>query len=161
MRRRLATICAAIAVTVLSAALVAALPAMASASFARPTLPGIEPQVMCVTCKIPLNTAESPQASAERTFIREQISAGKDEAQVKDALVAQYGQAVLALPSTNGFGIAAYLVPIAVVIVLIAVLALLLPRWRRTARADRRPAGATALSDADAERLQEDMRRFE
>ena len=36
----------------------------------RTSLPAIERQVMCVTCKIPLNVAQSPQANREREFIQ-------------------------------------------------------------------------------------------
>ena len=34
---------------------------------------------MCVTCKIPLNVAESPQANRERAYIQELIDEGLDE----------------------------------------------------------------------------------
>ena len=48
----------------------AAQSALISSRAARPkprtTLPIIERQVMCVTCKIPLDVAESPQANLER-----------------------------------------------------------------------------------------------
>ena len=36
----------------------------------RTSLPAIERQVMCVTCKIPLNVAQSPQADRERAYIQ-------------------------------------------------------------------------------------------
>ena len=90
---------------------------------------------MCVTCKIPLNVAESPQSQRERAYIRGLIAEGKTEAQIKSELVAQYGSSVLALPSAKGFDLAAYLVPVAVVLALIGLVALLLPSWRRHARA--------------------------
>ncbi len=82
-------------------------------------MPAIERQVMCVTCKIPLNVAESPQSQRERAYIRGLIAEGKTEAQIKSELVAQYGSSVLALPSAKGFDLAAYLVPVAVVLALI------------------------------------------
>src|SRR6202171_1866384 len=56
----------------------------------RPSLPTIERQVMCVTCKIPLNVAQSPQADRERAFIQSLIEEGQSEAQIKRALVGQY-----------------------------------------------------------------------
>lgn len=128
----------------------------------RTTLPVIERQVMCVTCKIPLNVAESPQANRERVFIHSLISEGKTEAQVKDALVSQYGPAVLALPSAQGFDLAAYLVPAVVVLALIALLALLLPSWRRHARAQAGDqTGVAELSASDAARLDADIERFD
>jgi cytochrome c-type biogenesis protein CcmH len=146
-----------LAATLLAAAL---LPTTGLASPA--TLPTIERQVMCVTCKIPLNVAESPQANRERAFIRGLISQRRSEAQIKSALVAEYGPAVLALPSAKGFDLAAYVVPAAVVLALIGALAALLPGWRRRARAQRAQAGETPrLSAGDAARLQADLDRFD
>jgi cytochrome c-type biogenesis protein CcmH/NrfF len=136
----------------------------AQTSLATPhtTLPVIERQVMCVTCKIPLNVAESPQADRERVLIRRLIAEGKTEAQVKSALVGQYGAAVLGLPSAKGFDLTAYVVPIAVVLALLALLALLLPSWRRHARAQVATTPDTPkLSEDDAARLDADLKRFD
>jgi cytochrome c-type biogenesis protein CcmH len=143
--------------------LVAAQASCAAALRPRTTLPAIERQVMCVTCKIPLNVAESPQADEEREFIQELIGRGEDEAQIKRALVAQYGQSVLALPSTHGFDLAAYLVPIVVVLALAGMLAFLLPSWRRRAR-DRETASRArgpSLSPSQSALLEEDMARYD
>lgn len=134
----------------------------AHATGPRTTLPVIERQVMCVTCKIPLNVAESPQADRERAFIRGLIERGQTEAQIKGALVAQYGPTVLALPRAKGFDLVVYVVPAAVVLALLALLAWLVPRWRRRSPADlAEPATAGELSAADAARLEADMRRFD
>ena len=126
------------------------------------SLPVIERQVMCVTCKIPLQVAESPQADREREFIQSLIDEGRDEAQIKDALVAQYGPTVLGLPSAHGFDLTVYLVPLAAFLALLATLAVLLPRWRRRARAQ---AGsvldAPRLDPADTARLDADLARFD
>jgi cytochrome c-type biogenesis protein CcmH len=134
---------------------------------ARTTLPTIEREVMCVTCKIPLEIAESPQADRERAFIVGLIAHGKTEAQIKRALVGQYGPTVLALPAEHGLDLAAYLVPLAVVLALLVTLLLLLPSWRRRGRAQSlSAAGAGAPLDAplegpDAARLNADLARFE
>jgi cytochrome c-type biogenesis protein CcmH len=134
----------------------------AASAAPRASLPTIERQVMCVTCKIPLNVAQSPQADRERAFIQSLIDRGDDEASIKHALVGQYGPTVLALPSDSGFDAAAYLVPLAAVLVLVGALIVLLPRWRRRARAQaERVAPATALSTADAQRLDADLERFD
>jgi len=151
------TVAVALAATLLATALP---PAIGAASPG--TLPTIERQVMCVTCKIPLNVAESPQANRERAFIRGQIAQGRSEAQIKSALVAEYGPAVLALPSAKGFDLTAYIVPAAVVVALVALLAVLLPGWRRSARAQReRGEAAPELSATDSARLQADLDRFD
>jgi cytochrome c-type biogenesis protein CcmH len=154
--RRTLTLGIAVAVAAL------AICASAGAAVPRAALPAIERQVMCVTCKIPLNVAESTQADRERAFIQGLIDHGADEAQIKHALVGQYGPAVLALPSDNGFGAAAYLVPLAACLALLGALAVLLPRWRRRARAQAQSRGpAPALSVADSQRLDADLERFD
>ncbi len=151
------------AVLLALAAPLASPPAAAVAATPRASLTTIERQVMCVTCKIPLNVAESTQADREREYIQSLIDQGENEAQVKRALVGQYGPTVLGLPATHGFQLTAYLVPLAVVLALAALLAFLLPRWRRRGRA---PAFAAAsapreLSAADAARLESDLARFD
>jgi cytochrome c-type biogenesis protein CcmH len=140
-----------------------AAPATAPAATPRTSLPAIESQVMCVTCKIPLTIAESPQADRERAFIRSLIEQGQSESQIKRALVGQYGSQVLALPATHGFDLAAYLVPIAALVLVLSALALLLPRWRRRSRdegsstnADEKP-----ISPSDTARLEADLARFD
>jgi cytochrome c-type biogenesis protein CcmH len=126
------------------------------------SLPTIERQVMCVTCKIPLQVAESPQADREREFIQGLIDEGQDEAQIKRSLVAQYGPTVLGLPSAHGFDETVYLVPLAAFLALLATLAVLLPRWRRRTRAQ---AGSLPdkpqLDPADTVRLDADLARFD
>jgi cytochrome c-type biogenesis protein CcmH len=135
-------------------------PAMGSES--RPSLTTIERQVMCVTCKIPLNVAESKQADRERAFIRREIAKGDTEAQVKDALVGQFGSTVLGLPGAHGFDLTAYLVPLAAVIALAATLLTLLPRWRRRARAQAKATPSLpSLSASDSARLESDLARFD
>jgi cytochrome c-type biogenesis protein CcmH len=146
----------------LLALLLCAAPAPAGASAPRTSLPVIERQVMCVTCKIPLNVAQSPQANRERAFIQSLIDRGDGEAEIKSALVGQYGPTVLGLPSARGFDLTAYLVPVAIVIALVALLLILLPRWRRGARpraGEQEPP--PPLSPADAARLESDLARFD
>jgi cytochrome c-type biogenesis protein CcmH len=126
------------------------------------SLPTIERQVMCVTCKIPLDVAQSQQADRERAFIQSLINEGQTEAQIKHTLVGQYGPTVLALPSARGFDLTVYLVPLAAILALLATLAVLLPRWRRHARDQATHAvDAPALSSTDAARLDADLARFD
>jgi cytochrome c-type biogenesis protein CcmH/NrfF len=136
---------------------------MPAAALATPraSLPAIERHVMCVTCKIPLNVAESPQADRERAFIKSLIGEGKTEAQIEHALVGQYGPAALALPGAHGFDLAAYIVPLAALLVMAVTLALLLPRWRRHAQAARAAAATPTLTAADSARLDADLTRFD
>jgi cytochrome c-type biogenesis protein CcmH/NrfF len=140
-------------------ALLGASPALAAEP--RASLPDVEDEVMCVTCNVPLFIAESPQASRQRAYIRRLIDDGLTKDQIKQRLVVEYGEDVLALPEEEGVGLAAYVVPIATFVLLAAILVLLLPRWRR--RAPRRGpalagAGAPVATDAELQRLDEDLR---
>lgn len=143
-------------------ALLAPACAMASAVKPRVSLLAIERQAMCVTCKVALDESQAPQADREREYIQTLIDEGEGEAEIKRSLVAQYGPAVLGLPSTHGFDLTAYLVPLAVVLALMITLAALLPRWRRHARTQAaRGSSVVALSTIDAARLESDLARFD
>jgi cytochrome c-type biogenesis protein CcmH/NrfF len=148
-----------------AAALVALLLALATPGPAlavapKASLVDIEDEVMCVTCKIPLNIAEGPQPNRERELIRNLIAQGRTKSQIKTALVAQYGSNVLALPADDGVGLTAYLVPLALLVLLAAGLALLLPRWRARTATSEPVAEGPELSSADATRLDEDLSRY-
>jgi cytochrome c-type biogenesis protein CcmH len=147
----------------LLAALAVTAPALALAAEPQTTLSTIEQQVMCVVCRTPLSVANGPQADAERRQINRLIASGRSEQQIKDALVAQYGERVLALPDDDGFNLAVYLVPIGVVAVGLALVALALPRWRRRARErTAQPAAAIpTVSAEDMQRLDDDLARHD
>jgi cytochrome c-type biogenesis protein CcmH len=149
---------AATALLVLTAALAAA---PAAAVTPRTSLVAIEQQVMCVTCGIPLQEADSPAAQQEKAYIQGLVGAGDTASEIKDQLVKQYGVAVLALPPDRGFNVAFYVVPIAAVLLALAVVALLLPRWRRNRRAIAAAGAASALSPAESARLDADLARFD
>jgi cytochrome c-type biogenesis protein CcmH len=126
----------------------------------RASLPDIEDEVMCPTCGTVLAHAFSPQAESQREFIRAQIEQGKTKQQIKDALVAEFGEDVLATPRDEGFDLVAYLVPIAAVLLAAIGIALGLMRWRRQAEVGGEPA-APSLSPADSARLDKDLSRFD
>jgi len=145
------------------ALLVALLALLALTGVAAPqtSLPDVEDEVMCTTCGVPLNIAESPQADRQRAFIRERVEAGDTKDEVKAALVAEYGGDVLALPARDeGVGLAAYLVPVAIFGGGVVLLAVLLPRWRRRppAPAPATGAGSVAVTDGELARLDRELR---
>jgi cytochrome c-type biogenesis protein CcmH len=151
----------------LLAALLLAAPAHALAAAPRADLVDVEDEVMCVTCKVPLNIAEGAQPDSERALIRDLIAQGMTKPQIKRELVKQYGPDVLALPEDGGFGLTAYAIPLVLVALVVAGLALLVPRWRRRPAAGIANADLTVdpdgpdLSAADARRLDEDLARYE
>ncbi len=143
----------------LVAALALALAASAHAATPKASFNDLEDEVMCDVCNVPLNIAEAPRADQQRREIRGLIAQGMTKDEIKAELKRRYGPAILAVPEDSGFGLAAWLVPIAVVVALLAGLALLLPRWRRRPP----PPGPTqgpGLEPSDARRLDEDLARY-
>ena len=138
------------------AVLMLAAPAYGAVSFT-----DVEDEVMCTVCGTPLNLApqDAPFAQRERAYIRRLIAQGESKEQIKDALAKQYGDEVLGLPKNEGFNLAAYLVPIAVILAAAVLILFALTRWRRPRRPA--PAGAPSISSADSRRLDEDLARFD
>jgi cytochrome c-type biogenesis protein CcmH/NrfF len=127
----------------------------------RTSLHAVESEVMCVSCGVPLAIAESPQADAERREITRLIAQGKTKQEILDSLVANYGKRVLASPESEGFGLAAYLVPIALVVLALIAGAILLPKWKNRERATAPDDDAARrLTDADSDRLDQDLAKY-
>ncbi|HET7418352.1 MAG TPA: cytochrome c-type biogenesis protein CcmH [Solirubrobacterales bacterium] len=147
----------------LASALLALLILATTASAERASLTEIEKQVMCPVCGTLLQLAESPQAQREKVFIRGLIDEGKSEAEIKDALVAEYGDEVLALPPDSGFSLSAYVVPIVALLVAAVALAIGVLRWRRAGGGSGRSGTPRAAgpSGEDAERLDADLARYD
>ena len=121
----------------------------------------VEDEVMCPICGTLLELAESPQAQRERVFVRRLIAAGKTKAEIKDALVAEYGSEVLALPGGSGFSLSAYLVPAIGFVVALVALALGVRRWRRVAKPEPEAQAPTGPHGEDAKRLDADLSRYD
>jgi cytochrome c-type biogenesis protein CcmH len=151
--RRLA-ILASLAVAVVA---VAASPARAAEP--RASLTDIEDEVMCPICGTPLSLAAAPQAERERAFIRRLIGRGQTKDEIKDALVREYGEEVLATPDSGGFDLAAWLVPAGGLLLAAIALVIGVRQWRRRG-ANREPA-ADELDPADSERLRSDIARYD
>jgi cytochrome c-type biogenesis protein CcmH len=125
----------------------------------RASLPDIEDEVMCLECGTPLNLSNAPVAERERAFIRRQIARGRTKEQIKEALVARFGPAVLAEPEDEGFGLAAYVVPLLVALLASLGVFAAARRWRRRpARAAAAPRGP---NPADEERLERELAAYD
>ena len=143
-------------------ALVAFAPAAVAAE--QVTLAEIEEEVMCPVCGTLLQLAEAPQAKREKAFIARLIEEGKSEDQIKDALVAEYGDEVLALPQGSGFSLSAYLVPIVAFLVAAIALVIGVLRWRRAGGGPKDRGGKSqpdGPSREDADRLDADLARYD
>lgn len=138
------------------------LPAAALAAQPKVSLTAIEGQYMCTSCGEPLPLAQSPQAQSEKEFLAGLVNRGMTARQIQSVMVASYGTAVLGKPPAQGFNLTVYILPPAVLVAGIIGLVYALPKWRaRSRRAAAEPEhSAPALSEADAERLDEDLARF-
>jgi cytochrome c-type biogenesis protein CcmH/NrfF len=132
----------------------------AASSAPQATVTAIEGEVMCPICGTLLELSDSPQAQREKVYVARLVAAGKSKAEIKDALVTQYGPSVLAQPKASGFDLTAYLVPAIAIAAAIVALAFSVLRWRRDG--DRSGgAGPERLSGADEERLEADISRYD
>jgi len=156
-RRRLQTLLVAAAVA--SLALTTAGTALAAG---RLNLLSVEGQFMCTSCHEPLVVVSSPQAISEKAFIQGMIARGDTNQQIKTAMVNAYGEQVLARPPASGFNLLVYILPPALLVGGLALLAYTLPKWRRRGRrAAQTPLAAGApLSKDESARLDDELTRF-
>ena len=142
-------------------ALAAAAAAPALASERHPTLGELEGQLMCPTCKEPLDQSTSPIADRIRAYISARIAAGDTASEIKAKLVAQFGPAVLLEPSKKGFNLLAWVLPFVGLGGGALALGLLAWRWtkRRAPAAD--AAAATQLDPELDRRVDEALARFD
>jgi cytochrome c-type biogenesis protein CcmH len=147
---------------VLLLSLAAAAPAAASEQ--HPTLAELERELVCPTCKTTLQMSNAPVADRMRTFIRQRIAAGDTKSEIKDKLVAQFGEGVLAAPPARGFNLLAWLVPIAGGLIAAVAVAFLARRWSRSRAAPAADPSADGRPPLDPEldrRVDEELARFE
>jgi cytochrome c-type biogenesis protein CcmH len=140
-------------------------PAAAAQECPRTTLADVEDEVMCPVCGTPLALAtEAPQAQDEREYIQELIARCKSKDEVKQALVAEFGETVLALPGDQGDDdlgdVLVYVVPALGLLLAASGIGFAVVRWRRRSRGGEE-SGGPALARAEGSRLDDDMDRYE
>jgi cytochrome c-type biogenesis protein CcmH/NrfF len=125
-------------------------------------LMSVESQFICTTCHEPLELVSSPQALSEKAYLESLLRRHLSMNQVHNAMVSQYGVAVLAKPPANGFNLTIYILPPAVLLGGLALLAYTLPKWRRRSReaAITPMEGADPLTSDESERLDAELERF-
>ena len=138
--------------------------AAAAAGCAKTSVSDLEDEVMCPVCGTSLGLArEAPQARRERAYIARLVRSCRSKDEIKAALVDEFGDSVLALPSKNGFNLSAYVAPFLAMLLAGAAIVVALARWRRAganASARRAALGSTGLLDpTDVMRLDEELRR--
>jgi cytochrome c-type biogenesis protein CcmH len=129
------------------------------------TLGDIEDEVMCPICGTPLGLAsEAPQAQQQRAFIEDQIAACRSKEEIKSALVAQFGEGVLALPGDESGeddlgDVLVYAIPAAAILLALAGIGFAVVRWRGGGA--KGGPSAPAPAGTDTSRLDADLERYD
>lgn len=110
---------------------IGALVAAGAVAAAPPNAADLEAEIVCPVCETTLDQSNAPVAERMKAFIRVRIAAGDSEDEIKDALVAEFGQEVLAEPPGGGFGLLAWLLPLGALVAGFAVILVLVRRWSR------------------------------
>ena len=127
-------------------------------SESRPTLEELEGEVMCPVCGTTLDQSNAPAAMQIKRVIAARIAAGDTKSEIKDRLVAEYGDAILAAPPKEGLGLLAWWLPIVGIVAAAVLVGLGALRWARA----REPAPAAARLDPALERrVDEELRRYD
>jgi len=138
--------------------------APAAASEQSPTLPELERELICPTCHETLAASTSPIADRMRVFIRARIAAGDTKSEIKDKLVDQFGESVLAAPPKSGFNLLAWLLPLVGIVLAAGVVGFLAYRWSRSRKAEEPAPSANGRFSLDPElerRLDEELARYD
>ena len=123
-----------------------------------PNAADLEAELVCPVCETTLDQSNAPVAERMKLFIRERIASGDTEQEIKDALVAEFGPGVLATPRKSGFGLLAWVLPLAAVVAGAAAVAVLVRSWSRR----RTPSSPETPLDPELERrVDEELARFE
>jgi cytochrome c-type biogenesis protein CcmH/NrfF len=117
---------------------------------------------MCPTCHTTLDMSDSQAAQQIKSFIAQKIAACWTAKQIESALVANYGQEILAAPSHKGFDLLAWWLPIVGVLAGGIVLAFGVWRWsRRRGPGDPDEPPESGLDEETERRLDDLLARFD
>ena len=150
---------------VLAAVVLLFVPA-ASAGNRHPTLNELENEVMCPVCNTTLAQSNSDAAKAIEREIQDKIRKGWTKSQIKDFLVQQYGESILAAPPKHGFNLLAWVLPLAGIGAAAVILGLAAWGWTR-GRAEPEPLAVQSSNgqgpiDPELDRrVDEELARFE
>lgn len=121
----------------------------------------MQSQLMCITCRVPIDQSESAFAQHVRSFLHQKCVAGWTGSRVRDTLVDRFGEEILAAPPKHGFSLLAWLVPGAVLLAGIGIAATLALRWSRSRPGPPRSPPGGDPDAALAARIDADLAGFE
>jgi cytochrome c-type biogenesis protein CcmH len=120
----------------------------------------MEGEVICPTCHTTIDQSDSPIALRMKSFIARRIAAGDTRTQIEDKLIATFGPAVIARPSTHGFDLLAWLLPIVGLLGGAAIVGAAAWRWSRT-RGPTAPPPLPVLEPELERRVDDALAKFE
>lgn len=124
-----------------------------------PNAADLEAELVCPVCETTLDQSNAPVALRMKAFIRTRIAAGDSAQEIKDALVAEFGPAVIARPPQGGFGLLAWLLPLGALLVGVVVVALLVRTWSRSRMSPE--SDPERLDPALERRVDEELARYD
>ncbi len=120
----------------------------------------IAKQLYCPVCEnIPLDVCPTPACAQWRDQIRDLLSEGKSEQEIKDYFVQQYGDRVLGTPPARGFNWIVYVVPPVAILLGAYFLYRALLAWRKPLPRNGAEANLAPSSDEYVRRLEEELRK--
>ena len=131
---------------------------VAHASERQPTLSELEGEVMCPVCGTTLDQSNAPAALQIKRVIQSRIAAGDTKSEIKERLVTEYGEAILAAPRREGFGLLAWWLPLVGIVAAAAIVGVGAWRWSRAR--EREPEGPR-LDPALERRLDDELARWD
>ena len=120
----------------------------------------IAKQLYCPVCEnIPLDVCGTQACAQWRDLIREKLSQGWTEAEIKQYFVDQYGDRVLATPPARGLNWLVYVIPPLAILAGIYILFRAFQSWKQPTAAPAPEEAPQAGGDEYALRLEEELKK--
>jgi cytochrome c-type biogenesis protein CcmH len=121
----------------------------------------IAKELYCPVCEnVPLDVCGTAACEQWRQVIRDKLSEGWSEEQIKTYFIAQYGDRVSATPPPSGFNWLVYVLPPLAFLVGAVVLIRVFRSWRKPDQTPKVEEGALA-EDPYVSRLEEELRQLD
>ena len=140
----------------------------ASHAFAQestPTIPddevnAIAKEMFCPVCEnVPLDVCPTQACAQWRELIRQRLSEGWTEQQIKDYFVQQYGDRVLAEPPRTGLNWLIYIIPPVIVLAGAVLVISVLRSWKVHSNAVFQAESPPTINDDYVKRLEEELKQ--
>lgn len=129
----------------------------------RTTIAAVEEDLVCPACHEPLDESSSPIAEQMKAYIRQHISLGWTKSRIENTLEKQpgMGPAIFGVPSTHGFDLLIWVIPIGGGVVGAIAIAGGAWVWSRNRSDDLPPGGGSGLDPLMDRRVTEALAQFD